>query len=45
VVEALLPAALPGWSDERVALVGTGRAAPTPEEREALGDARLPVFS
>lgn len=45
VVEALLPAVLPGWSDERVALVGTGRAAPTPEEREALGDARLPVFS
>ena len=47
VVEALLEHPLPGWSDERVALVGTGRAAPTAEETDALGPAndRLPVFS
>lgn len=47
VVEALLEQALPRWSDERVALVGTGRAAPTPDETADLGPAadRLPVFS
>jgi hypothetical protein len=34
------------WSDERWALVGTGRAAPTHAEREQLGPAaeRLPLF-
>jgi uncharacterized protein (TIGR03083 family) len=47
VVEALLEQPLPGWSDERVALVVTGRAAPTPAESGDLGPAadRLPVFS
>jgi len=45
VVEELLPRRLPRWSDERVALVGTGRADPTPEERDDLGEARVPVFS
>ena len=47
VVEALLDHPLPGWSDERVALVATGRAAPTTDECTDLGSAtdRLPVFS
>lgn len=47
VVEALLEQPLQKWSDERVALVGTGRAAPTPDEATDLGPAagRLPVFS
>lgn len=45
VVEALLGRDLPGWGDERVALVGTGRAVVTDVERDALGDVRLPVFS
>jgi hypothetical protein len=47
VVEALLEHPLPGWSDKRVALVGTGRAAPTADEFADLGPAtdRLPVFS
>jgi hypothetical protein len=47
VVEALLERPLPEWSDERIALVGTGRAAPTADEVDALGPAadRLPVFS
>jgi len=47
VVEALLEQSLSPWDDERVALVGTGRAAPTPDESAALGPAadRLPVFS
>ena len=47
VVEALLEHQLPRWSDERVALVGTGRATPSPEESTDLGPAadRLPVFS
>ena len=47
VVEALLEHSLPGKSDERVALVGTGRAAPSTEESADLGPAagRLPVFS
>lgn len=47
VVEALLEHRLPGWSDQRVALVGTGRAAPAKAEVADLGAAasRLPVFS
>jgi uncharacterized protein (TIGR03083 family) len=47
VVEALLDHPLPGWSDERAALVGTGRATPTADEISDLGPAtdRLPVFS
>ncbi|HET8959583.1 maleylpyruvate isomerase N-terminal domain-containing protein [Nocardioides sp.] len=47
VVEALLEHSLPEWNDERVALVATGRAAPTPDESTDLGPAtdRLPVFS
>ena len=45
VVEELLARPLPGWSDERVALVGTGRDDPTPAEVVDLGDARVPVFS
>ena len=47
VVEALLEQPLPRWSDERVALVGTGRATPSPDESTDLGPAadRLPVFS
>ena len=47
VVEALLDHSLPGWNDERVALVATGRAAPTTDEIADLGPAtdRLPVFS
>jgi hypothetical protein len=47
VVETLLGAAEPlGWSDERCVRVGTGRAAPTPEERAMLRvlEDRLPVF-
>ena len=47
VVEALLEHRLPGWSDERVAVVGTGRSAPTADEIADLGPASdcLPVFS
>lgn len=45
VVEALLPGSLPGWDDGRVALVGTGRAEPTPAELDDLAGAVLPVFS
>ncbi|NYE35282.1 uncharacterized protein (TIGR03083 family) [Nocardioides cavernae] len=45
VVEALVGRDLPGWSDERVALVGTGRAVPTDAERTVLADVRLPLFS
>lgn len=47
VVTALLGQPLPGWSDERVALVCTGRGAPATEELDDLGPslARLPVFS
>lgn len=47
VVEALLGPgpSLTGWSDERVALVGTGRAAPTPAERADLGERTVPVFT
>lgn len=47
VLEAVLDHPLPGWRDERVALVVTGRATPTPAEGDDLGPAadRLPVFS
>jgi uncharacterized protein (TIGR03083 family) len=45
VVEQLLGVDLPTWSDERVALVGTGRAAPTDDERAVLTGVRLPAFS
>lgn len=45
VVEALLGLALDGWSDERVALVGTGRAEATPAELADLAGRDLPVFS
>jgi uncharacterized protein (TIGR03083 family) len=45
VVERLLGVGLPTWSDERVALVGTGRATATAEERAHLSGVRLPVFS
>ena len=47
IVEALLGQSLPGWSDERVALVGTGRAVPNAEEIGDLGPAadHIPVFS
>jgi hypothetical protein len=44
VVEELLDRSL-GWSDERVALVGSGRADPTPEELDDLAGAVVPVFS
>ena len=44
VVEGLLDRAL-GWSDERVALVGTGRAEPTEDELVELRGAGIPVFS
>ena len=45
VVDALLDRQAPAdWPDDRYALVATGRAAPTAEERELLGD-RVPVFS
>ena len=45
VVEGLLARRLTGWGDERVALVGTGRAAPTSRELDDLGEARVPVFT
>lgn len=45
VVEQLLGRELSGWTDERVALVGTGRAEPTDAERSALAGARVPVFT
>ena len=45
VTEALLELDLPAWTDERVALVATGRAEPTPQERGDLGDAVVPVFT
>jgi hypothetical protein len=45
VTEALLERELPGWPDERVALVATGRAVPTDQERTDLGDAVVPVFT
>jgi hypothetical protein len=45
-LDGLLGAPGPAWSDERWAVVGTGRAAPTAAEREELGPAadRLPLF-
>lgn len=45
VVEELLGRRLPGWSDERVALVGTGRAEPLAEELDDLAGVVVPVFS
>ncbi|WP_297625782.1 hypothetical protein [Nocardioides sp.] len=45
VVERLLGVELPWWTDERVALVGTGRATPTEHESHDLSGVRLPVFS
>jgi uncharacterized protein (TIGR03083 family) len=45
VIEALVGRGLGGWSDERVALVATGRAEPTGQERRDLGDAVVPVFT
>ena len=45
VVESLLGRELAGWTDERVALVGTGRAAPTDAEGRALAGATVPVFT
>lgn len=45
VVESLLGRELPGWTDERVALVGTGRAAATDVERSALAGTTVPVFT
>ena len=45
VVEALLDRPLEGWSGERVALVGTGRAEPTAAERDDLAGLGIPVFS
>ncbi len=38
-------AALADWSDTRVALVGTGRSAPTADERADLVGAVVPVFT
>lgn len=47
VVQRLLGpgASLDGWTDERVALVGTGRAVATGAERDDLGGATVPVFT
>ena len=45
VTVALLGRDLVGWPDERVALVATGRAEPTAQERGDLGDAVVPVFT
>lgn len=45
VVRTLLDRDLHGWSDVRVALVGTGRAEPTPAEVADLAGARVPVFT
>lgn len=47
VVEALLgmPASVADWTDLRVALVGTGRAAPTGTELAHLDGATVPVFT
>lgn len=45
VGEALLGRELSGWSDERVALVTTGRAAPSAQELDELGGAVVPVFT
>jgi uncharacterized protein (TIGR03083 family) len=45
VVTALLGRPLDGWTSERVVLVGTGRAEPTPTERSGLDGVEVPVFS
>ena len=45
VSEALLGRDLGGWTDERVALVATGRAEPSPQEQAELGDSVVPVFT
>lgn len=45
VVEALLRRDLPDWSDERVALVGTGRSPATDAEARDLAGIRVPVFA
>lgn len=45
VAGALLGRDLDGWTDERVALVATGRATPTAQELEDLGGAVVPVFT
>jgi uncharacterized protein (TIGR03083 family) len=47
VVQRLLGpgASVDGWSDQRVALVGTGRAVATGAERDDLGAATVPVFT
>lgn len=47
VVQRLLGpgASVDAWSDERVALVGTGRADATDAERDDLGSAVVPVFT
>lgn len=45
VVCTLLDRDLHGWSDVRVALVGTGRAGPTPAELVDLAGAQVPVFT
>jgi hypothetical protein len=44
-VRALLDRDLTGWPDERVARVGTGRAAPTKDELIDLGGSPVPVFT
>jgi uncharacterized protein (TIGR03083 family) len=45
VTEALVGRDLSGWPDERVALVATGRAEPSPQERVDLGGSTVPVFT
>jgi hypothetical protein len=45
VVEPLLDRDLAGWPDDRVALVGTGRAEPTAAEQVDLSGAVVPVFA
>jgi len=45
VGEALLGRDLAGWTDERVALVATGRSDPTAQELLELGGAVVPVFT
>ena len=45
VVEALLGRDLRGWDDDRVALVGTGRATATAAELGDLAGATVPVFT
>lgn len=45
VIEALLGRDLRGWDDDRVALVGTGRATATATELGDLAGATVPVFT